>query len=231
MTAFALVHGAWHGGWVWRRVARILRDAGHDVITPTLTGCGERVHLAGNHVNLSLHVTDVQNAIRWEDLEDYVLVGHSYGCAVVSAVADRDAAQMRALVCIDGFMPRDGEAVWDYTKPKHPYFVDGAGKNGGRTEPIPSEEFGINPEDLDWVKSKVVPMSIACFMEQIDLSGALENIPTKAYVHCSGWGPSPFGAIHDQLAETPGWQVHRIECGHHRMIDEPETCASFLAGF
>jgi len=228
MTAFLLVHGAWHGGWVWGRVARLLREAGHDVFTPTLSGCGERSHLSGLHINLSLHIKDIENVISWEDLDNFVLVGHSYGCAVVSAVADRKADQIRALACIDGFMPKHGESVWDHTTPKHPYFLRGAGRQGGLTEPIPSEEFAVNATDLDWVKSKVVPMSMACFTEQLTLTGAVESIPSKSYVHCSGWGPSPFGAFHDQLADNHSWKVMRVACGHHWMIDAPEDCATFL---
>jgi pimeloyl-ACP methyl ester carboxylesterase len=74
---FVLVHGAWHGGWCWRRVAELLQKRGHTVFTPTMTGLGERSHLIDRKVNLATHVRDIVNVIKWEGLNDIVLVGHS----------------------------------------------------------------------------------------------------------------------------------------------------------
>jgi pimeloyl-ACP methyl ester carboxylesterase len=88
-TTYVLVHGAWHGSWCWKRVRKSLRDAGHQVFTPTLTGLGERSHLNSAAVNLSTHTADVVNLLRWEDISDVVLCGHSYGGSVISGVADR----------------------------------------------------------------------------------------------------------------------------------------------
>ena len=95
MTAFVLVHGAWHGGWCWRFVAPTLRRAGHDVYTPTLTGLGERAHLARPGIDLDLHVQDVVALLEAEDLHEVVLLGHSYGGMVVTGAADRCAARIR----------------------------------------------------------------------------------------------------------------------------------------
>src|SRR3990172_8565549 len=158
MATFVLVHGAWHGAWVWPRTAKILRSQGHDVFTPTLTGVGERSHLAGMEVNLSLHIEDVCNVLRWESLEDIVLCGHSYGGFVVTGVADAMSERIRSIVYLDAFLPENGKALWDYTEPKRQYFADGAGDNAGRMPPIPCEEFNVNPADRDWVKSKLTPM-------------------------------------------------------------------------
>ena len=87
-ATFVLVHGAWHGGWCYARVADILRARGHRVFTPTMTGLGERSHLASADITLSLHVTDIVNVLRWEDLRDVVLCGHSYGGLVISGVVE-----------------------------------------------------------------------------------------------------------------------------------------------
>lgn len=89
MATFVLVHGAWHGGWCWARVAPLLRDAGHDVYTPTLTGHGERAHLLPSTVDLETNVRDVLAVLTYEDLMKVVLVGHSYGGMIVTAVAER----------------------------------------------------------------------------------------------------------------------------------------------
>src|SRR5215831_20039701 len=82
-TTHVLVHGAWHGSWCWKRVGKKLRDAGHQMFTPTLTGLGERYHLNSAAVRLSTHIADVVNLLRWEDLSDVILGGHSYGGAVI----------------------------------------------------------------------------------------------------------------------------------------------------
>lgn len=227
MATFVLVHGAWHGAWVWPRTARTLRGKGHEVFTPTLTGVGERSHLAGKEVNLSLHILDVCNVLRWENLQDVVLCGHSYGGAVVTGVADAMHERIRSLVYLDGFVLGDGEALWDYVEPKRPYFLDGAGRHAGRTQPIPSEEFGVNAADLEWVKSKVVPMAIACFLERIRLRGNVEKLK-RTYIYAEGWGPSPFTRFYERFKGEPGWSVLTIKTGHHMMLDDPEGCAQLL---
>jgi len=108
-TTYVLVHGAWHGSWCWKRVRKSLRDAGHQVFTPTLTGVGDRSHLNSAAINLSTHIADVVNLLQWEDLSDVVLCGHSYGGSVISGVIDRIPERIRTLVYLDAFVPEDGE--------------------------------------------------------------------------------------------------------------------------
>ena len=118
MANFVLVHGAWHGGWCWVRVARILRDAGHEVFTPTLTGLGERVHLASADISLDTHVADVLGVLESEELEDVVLCGHSYGGMVVTGVAAQAAKRIDTLVYLDAFVPEDGQSVFELMGPE-----------------------------------------------------------------------------------------------------------------
>ena len=113
MSTFVLVHGAWHGSWCWKRVRKALQDQGHQVFTPTLTGIAERSHLLSPTVNLDTHIDDVVNLIRWEELSDVVLCGHSYGGAVISGVADRIPDRIRSLVYLDAFLLEDGESLHD----------------------------------------------------------------------------------------------------------------------
>src|SRR4051812_23108269 len=113
MTTFVLVHGSRHGGWSWKRVAPLLRAAGHDVFTPTLTGVGERVHLAAPEVDLHLHVTDVANVLAFEDLTDVVLVGHSYAGMVITGVAEVASERLRQLVYLDALVPEAGQSAFD----------------------------------------------------------------------------------------------------------------------
>src|SRR5580700_6619085 len=112
-ATFVLVHGAWHGGWCFARVAEILRAQGHRVFTPTLTGLGERVHLASTEITLSTHVTDIVNVVRYEDLHDVVLLGHSYGGMVISGVVEVVPERVGALVYLDAFVPENGESLLD----------------------------------------------------------------------------------------------------------------------
>ena len=112
MAPYVLVHGGWHGGWCWRRVADRLRAAGHDVWTPTLTGHGERSHLLTPDVDLDLHIRDIVAVFRFERITDAILVGHSYGGAVVSGVADAIPERIRHVVYLDVILAEDGEAVF-----------------------------------------------------------------------------------------------------------------------
>ncbi len=110
MATFVLVHGAWHGGWCWRDVRAILRAGGHEAFTPTLTGLGERSHLLSRDIDMNTHVADVANTIVWEELEDVVLVGHSYGGNVITGVADRMKDRLAHAVYLDAFVPKDGDS-------------------------------------------------------------------------------------------------------------------------
>src|SRR5271163_925188 len=112
---FVLVHGAWHGGWCWRRVADLLRDGGHAVFTPTLTGLGERSHLQRAGIDLRTHIADVVNVMKWERLTDVVLCGHSYGGFIISGVAEAMAPALRSIVFLDAFVPKNGEAPQNLT--------------------------------------------------------------------------------------------------------------------
>ena len=111
MSLFVLVHGTGHGGWCWKFVRDILDEQGHRVYTPTLTGCGERVHLLHPDIGLEMHIQDIVNVLEWEELENVVLVGHSYGGLVISGVADRAKERLRHLVYLDAIVPGDGDSL------------------------------------------------------------------------------------------------------------------------
>src|SRR4030081_3703523 len=107
---FVLVHGAWHGGWCWRRVSDLLEKKGHKVFAPTMTGLGERSHLIGGKIDLAAHVTDIANVVKWENLNDVVLVGHSYGGVVISGVAEQMREAIGSIVFFDALLPAKGDA-------------------------------------------------------------------------------------------------------------------------
>ena len=118
MSTYVLVHGAWHGAWCWKRVRAALEKQGHQVFTPTLTGVADRSHLASPQINLDTHIADVANLIRWEELSNVVLCGHSYGGCVISGAADRIADRIGALVYLDAFLLENGQSLHDTLPPE-----------------------------------------------------------------------------------------------------------------
>ena len=177
-ATFVLVHGAWHGGWCYARVAALLRARGHTVFTPTLTGQGERAHLLSGSINLSTHIEDVLGVFRCERLSDVVLAGHSYGGMVITGVADRIAERIKALAYLDAFIPEDGQSLFDINIPANTQrFLDSAGASGGLSVPAPSAAyFGVNAADAPTVDALATPHPIGCFTEKLKLSGAYRAV-------------------------------------------------------
>lgn len=118
MATFVLVHGGWHGGWGWRRLTPLLREAGHEVFAPTLTGLGDRAHLRRLDTGLATHVADVAAVLELDDLHDVVLVGHSYAGMVITGVVQRCGERIRELVYFDAFVPAPGQSFFDLIGPE-----------------------------------------------------------------------------------------------------------------
>src|SRR5262245_13994156 len=149
---FVLVHGAWRGGWCWRRVADLLTAQGHKVFTPTLTGLGERSHLMSAGIRLATHVTDVANVISWEDLNDIVLVGHSYAGFVISGVTEQVSKAVASLIFVDAFVPETGQSLVELTAPATRAVIEAARQKGDITVPArPAEFFKVNEKDRAWM--------------------------------------------------------------------------------
>ena len=146
VNTFVLVHGAWHGGWCWRRVADLLERRGHKVFAPTMTGLGERSHLLHPKVDLATHVTDIVNVIKWEGLADIVLVGHSYGGFIISGVAEQVGAAIGSIVFLDAFVPEDGDSLIAVTARRAA--IEAAVRNGETSlKPVPAAAFQVNEND------------------------------------------------------------------------------------
>jgi pimeloyl-ACP methyl ester carboxylesterase len=228
---FVLVHGAWSGGWCYHKVADRLRAKGHRVFTPTLTGQGERTHLAGDGVNLSLHITDILNVFHYEDLSDVVLAGHSYGGMVITAVGDHTPAKVRALVYLDAFLPDDGQSLFDINIAANTQrFLDGAGTIGGLAVPAPpAAYFNVNAADAVRVDALATPFPLGCFTEKIKLTGAHKKIDRHLYVHSTVLPrESPFKPFYDRVKDDSAWQAHTLPCGHDAMLDMPDETAAIL---
>jgi pimeloyl-ACP methyl ester carboxylesterase len=228
MATFVLVHGAWHGAWCWRRVARLLRSAGHDVFTPTLTGVGERSHLLNPAINVDTHILDVVNEMKWQELNDVVLVGHSYGGMVISGVAEKMEKAIASLVMLDAFMPEDGQAVADIYPPEMREPVLAALRSGATTLPPRSAAlFRVNDKDRAWVDAQCTPQPIQCWFQKLALTGARERIGKKTYIRAAGY-PNPYFDAGLATARARNWRTYELPCGHDVMLDMPEQLTEIL---
>jgi pimeloyl-ACP methyl ester carboxylesterase len=180
---FVLVHGAWHGGWCWRRVSDSLQSKGHKVFAPTLTGLGERSHLMSKDIVLDTHVADVVNVIKWEGLTDICLVAHSYGGFPVSGAIEQIADRVASVVYLDAFMPEDGQKSIDVASEFSRKGTLEAIAKGEISRPAPkAETFHVNEKDRAWVDSKLTPQPVGVALQPIKLTGAREKVAKKTYI-------------------------------------------------
>ncbi|MEO6080269.1 MAG: alpha/beta hydrolase [Steroidobacteraceae bacterium] len=215
-ATIVIVHGAWVGGWRWRGVADLLRDRGHHVFTPTLTGLGERAHLTSPAVDLSMHARDVANVIHFERLESLLLVGHSYGGMVVSVVPELvPAGTIQSIVYLDAFFPEDGQCLNDLVP-------------GPRHLPPEENDYLVPPPrvisvgfyaHMDAVsrtayEERRMPQSVHCFNEKVRLTGARERIPHKTYVLATGYKNDTFVPTAAKLRERADWRVEEMPFTH-----------------
>jgi pimeloyl-ACP methyl ester carboxylesterase len=228
MATFVLVHGAWHGAWCWRRVARLLGRNGHEVFTPTLTGLAERSHLLTPEIGLDTHILDVVNEMKWQELNDVVLVGHSYAGMVISGVAEAMEKSIASIVFLDAFFPESGEALIDLTPPPIREAFLAAEREGQTTIPPRSAEmFNVNDRDRAWVDMQCTPQPVKCGLQKATLTGARERIAAKSYIRASAYQSPPFDLALAK-ARARGWHSHEVACGHDVMLDAPERLAEIL---
>jgi pimeloyl-ACP methyl ester carboxylesterase len=230
MATFVLVTGAWHGSWCWKRVRSALTAQGHAVFTPTLTGLCERRHLLSRDVDLHTHIEDVANLIRWEELTDVVLVGHSYGGCVISGVADRMSEKIAALVYLDAFVLEDGQCLHDTLPADHRQGqLDAAAAfgDGWRVPPIPAAVFNVNAADRAWVDDQCTDQPLASFQQKLDLDSKAPAVGSIHYIYAAGWEGTPFTGFYES-AKARGWSTREIACGHDVMLDRPEELTAAL---
>jgi len=218
-ATIVIVHGAWVGGWRWRPVADLLVDRGHHVFTPTLTGLGEREHLTHPGVNVSLHARDVANVIRFERLENILLVGHSYGGMPISVAAELvPEGIIQSIMYMDAFFPENGQSLNDLV-PGPPH---GPTEEGGYLVAPPRANLvGFNTH-MDAAaraayEERRMPQSAHCFSEKVGLSGARDRVPQKTYVLATGYKNDTFAPVAAMLRNRPGWRVEEMPYTHDLM--------------
>src|SRR6478752_2934415 len=170
-TTFLVCTGAWSAGWSWKKMHPLMATGGHRLVTPTYTGLGEREHLASPSNDLETHIQDILAVIKYEDLRDIVLVGHSYGGMVATGVADRARDRITRLIYLDAFVPEDGQSLFDLSEPTREHQRGLAkGGDGWRVPPM-SPPPDTSPADIEWLTGRRVDMPIKCFETKLKLQG------------------------------------------------------------
>lgn len=234
MATFLLVHGAMHGGWCWKRLTPLLEAEGHRVLTPTLTGMGERYHLLSPETGLSTHVLDLLGILFFEDLADVIAVGHSYGGMVISQLADRASDQLAGLIFLDAYIGHDGAAMWDFLpeETRSLYLRQAAeGGDGWRIPPSDAvmEALGITgDDDRLWVRPRLTDVPVKCMHDTLSLfSGGYDRLP-KGYIHCTQSPLAPKFRPFYREAEEEGWPHRAIAASHDAMVTHPALLARSL---
>lgn len=216
---FVLVHGAWGGGWIWKETAEILRARGHTVLTPTLTGVGERSHLASPAVNLTTHLQDIANCLKWGELYGggVTLVGHSYGGMVISgAIEIVPEGTVDSLVYLDAAVPEDGQSMFVYAN--RPM------ENLPAMHPVREGAGDFMPPDRQaWFRGMLTPQPMATFTEPVRLAGARERIRVKTFIKARDGTLSIEQAA--RIKQDPAWRYEELPCGHDTQLEMPEETA------
>lgn len=228
-ATFVLIHGAWHGGWCWKKVTPLLRAAGYEVFTPTLTGLAERAHLLGPDIGLHTHIADIVGLLEYEDLYNVILVGHSYGGMVISGVAEAVAARLAHLVFLDAFVPQDGQSLFDTIPDQGAAMKKIAEESGdGWQVPLGNATFGVTDEvDVAWMTPRITAQPLCSFTESVRLTNQAALALPRSYVLCRQDEPSLFDPFAKQ-AQHAGWGYYELMTVHDAMITMPEALANIL---
>ena len=219
-TTFVVAHGAWSSAWAWKKMHPLLTARGHRLVVPTYTGLGERVHLANPAIDLDTHITDVVNAMFYEDLRDVTLIGHSYGGMVSTGVADRARERIVRLVYLDAFVPDDGQSFFDVTGQGDQVRANAV--NGWLVPPNPLPP-DTSPEDVAWAMPRRLHHPLKSLEQPLVLTQGPLTLP-RHYIHCT---KSTFQRFADK-AKTEGWTVHELDSSHNPHITVPEALAALL---
>jgi pimeloyl-ACP methyl ester carboxylesterase len=244
-----LVHGTWLGGWVWGRVRRLLAEAGHEVHAPSCTGCGDRAHLISPEVGLDTHVQDICGLIEAEELQDVVLVGHSFAGLAITGVADRLRGRIGHLVYLDALVPtrerpsgvaRGPDGSWpEYWEKRRAKFIDGYKMDFFNEYPI---EMMVPKEDVAnqaWLKRHITLHPARGWTDPVSFAnGGYEGLP-KTIVRCTAqvYSPSSRGMAGPALTESPKtasgapdpWNVVELAASRTAMVTHPRETSTLLA--
>lgn len=226
MATFVVAHGAWSAGWIWKKMHALMRAKGHELITPSYTGLGERAHLASPSTGLTMHVQDMLMVLKMEDVRDAILIGHSYGGMVATGVADFAAERFVKLVYLDAFVPEHGQSVFDFYPAEQRERWLSSAKEGWKLPPSPLPP-DVSPQDVDWIMPRRVDLPLACFQEKLMLKNGEPKLP-RSYIYAQRHVPGdPFWPFFER-AKKNGWQTFVIDSGHLPHVTAPEALTEIL---
>jgi pimeloyl-ACP methyl ester carboxylesterase len=232
VATFVLIHGAMHGGWCWRPVEALLRGAGHEVHAPTLTGCGDRAHLATPATGVGTHVDDVLATLRMEEVREGILVLHSYSGVLAGPVADAAGDRLSRVVAMGAFLAGPGESLGDVEPPEVAarYRRLAAGSPDGWRIPASAEflaQWSVPDPLRDSVGRRLTDFPLRCVEEPVMHDPApLAALPRDYVEHVSPRLHSLDGSV--DRARREGWRMHRIATGHDLMLADPAGTARLL---
>ncbi len=224
METFVLVHGAWDGGYVWKKLAKLLREEGHSVYTPTLTGLGERTHLMQPNIGLKTFIQDIVNTIKYESLRDVILVGHSYSGMVITGVAEEIPEFIKELVYVDAMLPENGDSVMDISGPEMAaHFIEEVKVYG--------EGWRVLPRNT--IDEKKSAMSLLAFTQSVEIKNSKAQLIPHIYVEVKDnpkhWPMTPIFLESAKKARDRKWEVFSIEVGGHWVMEtNPEALVRIL---
>jgi pimeloyl-ACP methyl ester carboxylesterase len=222
MATYVIIHGGWDGGWAWRGVARELQSAGHEVFTVTLTGSGERAHLASPEIGLDTHILDVVNILRYECLSDVVLVASSYGGMVATGAAEQEPERIRQLIYLDAFVPQDGQRLNDLSSPMLTAFFEDLAEKQGDGWRIPNI----------WPGERRTAFQIKCSRQPLEVNNPKAAMIKRTFVHFTAKADDdPMKPIFAAIAErvrTEGYDYHEAPFDHYPCLDHPKEIAQLL---
>jgi pimeloyl-ACP methyl ester carboxylesterase len=227
LATIVLAHGAWSAAWAWKKMRPLIAAAGHDFFAPSYTGLGERAHLASPDNDLDTHIEDVLGVLKFEDLRDVVLIGHSYGGMVATGVADRAPERIARLIYLDAFVPEDGQALADFwPEPERRRRMEAMKAGDGwrvAPNPVPPD---TSTEDAAWVTKFRLPQSVKCFEQPI----RLHTKPTlrRTYIQCMRYADrGPFGQFAAR-AKAEHWPTYELDASHSPNVTAPDALMDVL---
>lgn len=230
-ATFVFIHGAWHGGWCWKKVRPLLQSAGHAVHTPTLTGLGERAHLNSPEVDLDTHIEDVIQVLEFEDLRDVILVGHSYAGMVITGVAAKAPERLAQVVYLDAFLPEDGRCLNDYSIGSAGYAENVRQNGDGWRLPFAGtltlQMLGItDPADLAWMEPRMVDQPYRTFTQAVRVPPESGKKARRVYLLSSDRKHYLEAA---KRAQAQGFHVLKVPgAGHDVMVTQPRELVDAL---
>jgi pimeloyl-ACP methyl ester carboxylesterase len=225
---FLVAHGAWSAGWAWKKMHPLMAAAGHRLVTPTYTGLGEREHLANPSIDLDTHIQDMLGVIKFEQLEDFILIGHSYGGMVATGVADRVPERISRLIYLDAFVPKDGQAMVDLLGADAAARLREGVKNGDGWRVAPSAiPPDTSAEDAKWIHGLRLPQPLKTLETPVRLRHGDTRIP-RSYVYYTRIGPGdPFHAFAAR-AKAEHWDYHELDASHSAHVTATQPLMTLL---